>query len=84
MVLTFGMLYGLDDVIKHYTLCLVLWRDGSMPLRYVRFLDDCVDHVLLRRVGGGYMLFIHRIFQEYITTVDIERVLDRLNRSAGK
>jgi hypothetical protein len=60
-----GLYFGWATVIKHYTLRLVLYLDGSMPLNYVRFLDYCVDRVLLRRVGGGYM-FIHRTMMEHI------------------
>jgi hypothetical protein len=43
-----------------------------MPLNYVRFLDYCVDRVLLRRVGGGYM-FIHRTMMEHIAGLDLEK-----------
>lgn len=71
--LVIALSYGLADFLKHYLLRLVLWLDGSLPLRYVRFLDYCAGRVLLRRVGGGYT-FIHRTFQEYMAAVDVERV----------
>ena len=67
-----GLLYGWNAAIKHYTLRLVLFLDGSMPLNYVPFLDYCVDRVLLRRVGGGYM-FIHRTMMEHIANLDLEK-----------
>jgi len=60
-----GLMFGFGVAIKHYTLRLVLFLDGSMPLNYVRFLDYCGDRILLRRVGGGYM-FIHRTMMEHI------------------
>lgn len=66
------MTYGVLMVTEHYTLRLVLFLDGSMPLRYVRFLDYCVDRVLLRRVGGGYM-FIHRTMMDHIAALDLEK-----------
>ncbi len=62
-------MYGWEAVIRHYTLRLVLFFDGSMPLNYVRFLDDCADRILLRRVGGGY-IFIHRTFMEHVAGLD--------------
>jgi hypothetical protein len=40
-----------------------------MPLNNVRFLDDCADRILLRRVGGGY-IFIHRTFMEHVAGLD--------------
>lgn len=70
-----GLYYGLGTAIKHYTLRLVLFLDGSMPLNYVRFLDYCVDRVLLRRVGGGY-IFIHRTMMEHIAALDLEKWKD--------
>ena len=69
--LVVGLLFGWETVIKHYTLRLVLFFDGSMPLNYVRFLDDCVDRVFLRRVGGGY-IFIHRTFMEHVAGLDLD------------
>jgi hypothetical protein len=66
-------MYGLNDFLKHYLLRLVLWLDGSLPLRLVRFLDDCAGRVLLRRVGGGYT-FIHRTFQAYLAALDCDRL----------
>ena len=76
--LTGGFLFGWAAVIKHYTLRLVLFLDGSMPLNYVRFLDYCVDRVLLRRVGGGYM-FIHRTMMEHIAGLDLETWKEQLD-----
>jgi hypothetical protein len=43
-----------------------------MLLRYVRFLDYCVDRVLLRRVVVGAM-FIHRTVMEHIVALDLEK-----------
>jgi hypothetical protein len=46
-----------------------------MLLRYVRFLDYCVDRVLLRRVVVGAM-FIHRTMMEHIAGLDMEKWKD--------
>lgn len=72
-----GCLIGLRAVTKHYALRLVLFFDGSMPLDYVRFLDDCADRVFLRRVGGGY-IFIHRTFMEHVVSLDLSAWQTRL------
>ena len=69
--LIIGLLFGLANVIRHYILRLTLFFDGSMPLNYVRFLDDCADRILLRRVGGGY-IFIHRTFMEHVASLDLD------------
>jgi hypothetical protein len=71
VALTVGLILGWTEVIKHYTLRLVLFFDGSMPLNYVRFLDNCTDRILLRRVGGGY-IFIHRTFMEHVAGLDLD------------
>jgi hypothetical protein len=69
-------LSGIDEVIGHYALRIVLWLDGSMPLRYVRFLDYCAERILLRKVGGGY-IFIHRTFMQHMAQIDPARFADR-------
>lgn len=60
--------YGGMDVIQHYILRVMLTLTGSTPWRLARFLDYAVDHVLLRRVGGGY-IFIHRLLLEHIAAI---------------
>ena len=73
--LSVGLIFGLDTVIKHYTLRTIFWLDGSMPFHYVRFLDACADRIQLRKVGSGYM-FIHRTFLEHIAALTPERIED--------
>jgi energy-coupling factor transporter ATP-binding protein EcfA2 len=67
-----GLFFGITDYTKHYLLRFSLWLSGSLPFRYVRFLNYCVDRVLLRRTGGGYS-FVHGTFQEYIAGLDLSR-----------
>lgn len=64
--------FGGLEVIRHYTLRFMLWRQGRMPWNYARFLDHCVDLVFLRRVGGGY-IFIHRYLMEYFASLEPEQ-----------
>ncbi len=69
--LSSGLLSGLGlggtAYLAHYTLRFLLWRSGNMPWRYVCFLDEATERILLQRVGGGYR-FIHPLFQEYFAS----------------
>jgi hypothetical protein len=56
--------YGGLDIIAHYTLRLLLIRQGYIPANYTRFLDYAVDRIFLQKVGGGYR-FIHRSLLEH-------------------
>ncbi len=62
------LVYGGLDVIKHYTLRLILWWKGYAPLNYVRFLDYATKLIFLRKVGGGY-IFIHRMLMEHFAAM---------------
>ena len=59
-----GLSYGGIAYFEHYTLRYLLRRSGCMPWRYVRFLEEASDRILLQRVGGGYR-FIHPLFLDY-------------------
>lgn len=58
------LLLGGHTCLQHYILRVLLWRSGSAPWRYGRFLDYAVDRALLHRVGGGYA-FVHRELMEH-------------------
>ncbi|MCA9239675.1 MAG: hypothetical protein KDA37_05735, partial [Planctomycetales bacterium] len=64
--------FGGIALINHATLRLLLQREGSIPLRYPRFLDACVNLIFLRRVGGGY-IFVHPLLQAYFAALDADR-----------
>ncbi len=49
----------------------MLWRNGSAPLNYVRFLDYAAGCTFLRKVGGGY-IFVHRLLLEYFASLEPE------------
>ena len=55
--------------LRHYVLRLLLWRAGAIPWNYPRFLDYAAEHILLRKVGGGY-IFVHRLLLEYFASLD--------------
>jgi hypothetical protein len=67
--LLFGLLRGGWACLRHYVLRFLLWRAGAMPWNYSRFLDYAAEHILLRKVGGGY-IFVHRLLLEYFASLD--------------
>jgi hypothetical protein len=50
--------------LQHLVLRLLLTRNQAAPWKYVRFLDEATDRLLLRKVGGGYV-FVHRLLLDY-------------------
>jgi hypothetical protein len=62
--LTSGLRGGGMACIQHIVLRWSLWKAGSLPWNCARFLDYTTAHILLRKVGGGY-IFIHRLLLEY-------------------
>jgi hypothetical protein len=66
--LTAGLYDGLRSgglsYLRHRLLVALLQRQGLIPAHLIGFLDYADGHILLRRVGGGY-LFIHRLLQDY-------------------
>jgi hypothetical protein len=67
--LLFGLLMGGWACLRHYVLRFLLWRAEAMPWNYSRFLDDAAEHILLCKVGGGY-IFVHRLLLEYFTSLE--------------
>jgi transcriptional regulator with XRE-family HTH domain len=90
-----GLIYGLSDgmlvgaffwlvsggiaSIQHALLRLLLWKRGSIPWNYARFLNRAVDLALLHKLGGGY-IFFHGLLQEYFATVDDDQMETLLKR----
>jgi hypothetical protein len=50
--------------LQHLVLRLRLVRNKAAPWKYVSFLDEATDRLLLRKVGGGYV-FMHRLLLDY-------------------
>jgi len=63
-----GLVFGGTAYLAHYALRFLLWRTGAMPWRYVRFLEETTERILLQRVGGGYR-FIHPLFLDYFASL---------------
>jgi DNA polymerase III delta prime subunit len=76
-VLGFGLtgvlVFGLSTTIQSPILRLWLWqaRCTPAPWRYVAFLDDTVEQLLLRKVGSGGYIFRHRLLQDYFASLDV-------------
>ena len=69
VTIVFALYGGGLASIQHYFLRLFLWHAGHMPLNYPRFLNHATERILLRQVGGGYV-FVHRLVQEYLASLD--------------
>lgn len=64
-----GLVLGLETFVRHFILRFILsWR-GDLPWNLVPFLDEAVERLLLRKVGGSYV-FVHRQLLDYFTTLD--------------
>jgi len=63
------LLNGGLTCLRHYVLRFLLWRSGMAPWRYVQFLDYATEHILLRKVGGGY-IFVHRLLLDHFAALE--------------
>ncbi|GBL11617.1 hypothetical protein MSj_03124 [Microcystis aeruginosa Sj] len=57
--IAYGLPYGGMACIQHLCLRFFLWKSGTIPWNFARFLNYCVERRLLLRVGGRYR-FLHR------------------------
>jgi DNA polymerase III delta prime subunit len=70
LVSTVAFFFGIQALIQHYALRLVLAQYELLPLRLIPFLEYAVDLIFLRRVGGSY-IFIHRLLMEHFADMDV-------------
>jgi hypothetical protein len=70
IVLILALRTGGIACIQHFVLRWLLWREGAIPWNYPRFLDYAAEHILLQKVGGGYM-FVHRFLLEYFASLEL-------------
>ena len=66
--LAIGLGLGGFACIQHAMLRLLLWRNQQIPWNYSQFLDYASGHLLLRKVGRGY-IFIHRLLLDHFTAL---------------
>lgn len=64
---------GGHAVVKHVLLRALLRIRPGLPWGLASFLDACVERVLLRRVGGGY-IFTHRLLMEHFAQLSDEDI----------
>lgn len=67
-----GFLMSGIEALNHFILRCLLYRNGSIPWNYARFLNYSTERMLLQRVGGRYR-FIHRLLQEHFAAQIIEK-----------
>lgn len=72
--------YSGEIPIGYIVLRLLLWRAGYIPWNYRRFLDYATERILLRKIGGGY-IFIHRLLQDYIASLDTTPITNKQTQS---
>jgi hypothetical protein len=65
--LILALFYGGEACLKHLLLRVKLYRDGLVPWNYAQFLDHAVEHIFLRKVGGGY-IFVHPLLEDYFAS----------------
>jgi len=65
--------YGWFDILKHYTLRIILYLRDSVPLALAQFLEYAVGRIFLQRVGGGY-IFVHRLLMEHFAEIDSPKI----------
>ena len=58
------MLAGGGAIGQHAILRKIITQAGHLPQHPILFLDEMADHLLLRKVGSGY-IFIHRALLDY-------------------
>ncbi|MEM7114867.1 MAG: BTAD domain-containing putative transcriptional regulator [Chloroflexota bacterium] len=60
-----GFVFGGFNVVNHAYLRLLLRLSQQTPEPFPQFLQVATRHILLYRVGGGF-IFIHRLLQEHL------------------
>jgi serine/threonine protein kinase len=78
IVLIMALRTGGTACIQHFVLRWLLWREGAIPRNYPHFLDYAAEHILLQKVGGGYM-FVHRFLLEYFASLETPPSHDNIN-----
>ncbi len=70
VALAVALFYGGLACLQHLCVRSLLVYNQYAPVRYVGFLDEASDRILMRRAGSGY-IFIHRLLLEYLADLNI-------------
>jgi hypothetical protein len=65
-----GVAWGGFACIQHFVLRVLLWRSGSIPWDYARFLEYAVERRFMLRVGGRYR-FLHDLLREHFAHMEV-------------
>jgi hypothetical protein len=68
--------------LQHLVLRCLLVRNRTAPWRYVQFLDEAADRLLLRKVGGGYV-FVHRLLLDHFADLPQGEAAEMASRTAA-
>jgi TIR domain/NACHT domain len=75
--LTYGSGYDIlgsfGNLFQYFFLRFWLWHANYFPRNPVSFLDEAVERLLLRKVGGGY-IFIHRLLLDYFASLEKKEI----------
>src|SRR5207248_3403664 len=75
-----GLVVGLTNggiaCLQHFTLRFLLWRSKCLPWNYPHFLYYAAEHLLLCKVGGGY-IFLHRLLLDYFADLEAGPTFDK-------
>jgi ATP-dependent Clp protease adapter protein ClpS len=69
-----GFSKGGTASIQHFILRLILYKNGTVPWNFARFLDWAAERTFLQKVGGGY-IFTHRLLQDHFAAIAVENYL---------
>lgn len=58
-----GLMGGLDAVLRHLSLRIVLYKSGVSPWNYAKFLEHAENHRFIQRTGGRYR-FVHDLLRK--------------------
>jgi DNA polymerase III delta prime subunit len=67
--------------LQHLVLRCLLVRNRAAPWRYIEFLNEATDRLLLRKVGGGYV-FVHRLLLDYFADLQKGEAAEMTPRTA--
>jgi GTPase SAR1 family protein len=67
--LVFGIITAGVPCLQHLLLRVILTIWGETPWNYADFLDLSARHILLQKVGGGY-IFVHRLLLEHLANMN--------------
>ena len=90
MTVSFALLFFIfipllfSNFLQHFSLRFVLWREGKIPLHFVRFLDRMSDQLVLEdnrlfkkhpngrleKMRGATWRFRHKILQDYFAGLE--------------